>query len=108
MPQYVIIASHRPDLCPIANATVRARVLAGMSELGSARAPSSGVAFKVEPLHLDPSHRTIAVVDAPNIEAVTKLVAHLGLSQWNEVEIWPATSTFELFSNLDDVPPLFS
>ncbi len=108
MSQYVIIASHRPDLCPISNATVRARVTAGMSQLKSERAPSTGVTFTVDPVHLDPSHRTIAFVEAPNIEAVTKLVSTIGLSQWNEVEVWPATPTFELFSNLDDVPPLFS
>ncbi len=108
MPQYVIIATHKPDLCPIANGTVHARVVAGMSTLKSAGVPSPGVTFRVEPLHLDPSHRTIAIVDAPTIEAVTELVALLGLSLWNEVEVSPAKATFELFSNLDEVPPLFS
>jgi hypothetical protein len=108
MSRYVIIASHSPDLCPTANATVRAKVVAGMSELKPILADSGGVTFVLEPIHLDPSHRTIAVVDAPKIEAVTKFVADIGLTQWNEVEIWPARSTSELFANLDEVPPLFS
>jgi hypothetical protein len=39
------------------------------------------VTFQTGPLHLDPGHRMIAVVGAPSIEAVTKLVFDIGFSQ---------------------------
>jgi hypothetical protein len=52
---------------------------------------AAGITFELAPLHLGPGHRTIAVVDAPNVEAVTKLVFDSGLSQWNTVEVCPVT-----------------
>ena len=45
-----------------------------------------GLSFVLEPQHLDPTHRVIAVVDAPSIEAVSQFVFDTGLFQWNTVE----------------------
>ena len=47
----------------------------------SALAESAGVTFLTGPLHLEPGHRSIAVVEAPNVEAVAELVYDTGLSQ---------------------------
>jgi hypothetical protein len=107
MPKYVIIADHSPDLCPSSNAKVRARALEGLGELLPKLAQEAAIVFDVEPMHLDPGHRTIGVVDAPNIEAVTKLVFDTGLSQWNTVEVCPATPTAELMMRVNDFPIVF-
>jgi len=108
MPQYVIIADHAPDICPSANAKVRARALEGLGEQLPKLAEAAGVRFEVMPLHLDPGHRTVSVVDAPNIEAVTKLVYDTGLSQWNTVEVCPVTPVAELMGRVEDFPIVFS
>jgi hypothetical protein len=107
MPQYVLLAEHTPDVCPSSNARVRARALEGMGQLLPKLAPPAGVTFQVGPLHLDPGHRTVSVVDAPNIEAITKLVYDIGLSQWNTVEVCPVTPISELMARIDDFPIVF-
>ena len=107
MPKYVILTDHSADICPSSNAKSRARALEGMGQLLPKLAKESGVTFEVGPLHLDPGHRGVSVVDAPNIEAVTKLVFDSGLSQWNTVEVVPTTPIAELMSDLDRFPIVF-
>lgn len=107
MPKYVIIADHSPDVCPSSNAKSRARAQEGMGQLLPKLAQESGVLFEVGPLHLDPGHRSISVVEAPTIEAVTKLVFDSGLSQWNNVEVCPTTPVAELMADLERFPIVF-
>ena len=89
MPQYVILAEHPPDVCPSSNARSRARAVEGMGQDLPRLSTEAGVAFVTGPLHLDPGHRTIAIVDAPSVEVVAQLVYATGLSQWNTVEVCP-------------------
>jgi hypothetical protein len=107
VPKYVILADHSPDICPSANAKSRARALEGMGELLPKLAPQAGVQFEVGPLHLDPGHRTIAVVEAPSVEAVAQLVYDIGFSQWNTVEVCPVRPVQELIERIDDFPIVF-
>jgi hypothetical protein len=107
MPQYVILAEHSPDICPSSNARSRARALEGMGQNLSALAEAAGVTFLTGPLHLDPGHRSIAVVDAPNVEAVTELVYDSGLSQWNSVEVCPTRPVAEMMARVDQFPVVF-
>jgi len=106
VPQYVIIADHTPDICPSSNAKVRAYATERMGQIPKL-AEEAGVRFEVGPLHLDPGHRSIAVLEAPSIEAVTKLVYDSGLSQWNTVEAYPVTPIAELMANVGDFPIVF-
>jgi hypothetical protein len=108
MPQYVIIADHSPDICPSSNAKTRARAMEGLGEQLPKLSQDAGVRFDVGPLHLDPGHRTIAVVEAPNVEAVSQLVYDTGLSQWNTVEVAPVTPVAELMARIDEFPIVFS
>jgi hypothetical protein len=78
MPQYVILADHSPDICPSANARSRARAIEGLGQSLPKLAEEAGVTFLTGPLHLDPGHRTVAVVEAPNVEAVAQLVMARG------------------------------
>jgi hypothetical protein len=70
-------------------------------------ADSVGLEFVVEPLHLDPGHRVIAVAEAPTIEAVTEFVYQTGLSQWNTVEVVPVTPIGEMMGRLFEFPTIF-
>jgi len=107
LPQYVILAEHTPDICPTTNGRVRARAREGLVELLPKLSKDAGVTFKAGPLHLDPGHRMIAFVDAPSIETVTKLVFDTGLSQWNSVEVCPATPSSERMLRVDEFPTLY-
>src|SRR5262249_12354523 len=107
MPKYVILADHSPDICPSANARSRARALQGMGELLPKLAQEAKVTFEVGPLHLDPGHRTIAVVEAPSVEAVAQLVYDTGLSQWNTVEVCPTRTVQALIEAIDDFPIVY-
>ena len=107
MPKYVILADHSPDICPSSNAKSRARALEGMGQQLPKLAEAAGITFEVMPLHLDPGHRTVAVVDGPNVEAVAKLVFDSGLSQWNTVEVVPTTPVAELMERVNDFPIVF-
>jgi hypothetical protein len=106
MPQYVILADHSPDICPSSNARTRARALEGLGQLPTL-AEAAGITFLTGPLHLDPGHRTVAVVEAPNVEVVTELVYDSGLFQWNTVEVCPTRPATELMARVDEFPVVF-
>ena len=91
MPQYAILADHSPDICPSSNSKSRVRAVQGLGQDLPRLAAEAGITFVTGPLHLDPGHRTVSVVDAPSIEAVTQLVHATGLSQWNTVEVCPVS-----------------
>jgi hypothetical protein len=107
MPHYVILTDHTPDICPSSNSRSRARAIEGMGQQLYTLAAAAGITFTTEPLHLDPGHRMVAVVDAPSIEAVTELVYAAGLSQWNTVEVCPTTPSADFMANLDAFPIVF-
>lgn len=107
MPQYVILADHSPDICPSSNARSRACAIEGMGQRLPKLSAEAGITFVTGPLHLDPGHRTVAVVDAPSVEAVAQLVYATGLSQWNTVEVCPTTPVADMMANLDEFPIIF-
>jgi hypothetical protein len=107
MPQYAILADHPPDICPSSNSRSRARAIQGMGQDLSRLSAEAGITFVVGPLHLDPGHRTVSVVDAPNIEAVNQLVHATGMSQWNTVEVCAVNAVADMMANLDAFPIVF-
>lgn len=108
MPRYALLADHSPDLCPSSNARTRARALEGLNpETADKLAQALGLETVFGPLHLDPSHRTIAVFDAPSVEAVAKWVVETGMFQWNTVEISPVTPIEEMMPIVMAQPIIF-
>jgi hypothetical protein len=107
MPQYVILADHSPDICPSSNSRSRNRAIQGLGQDLPKLSAEAGITFLSGPLHLDPGHRTVAVVDAPSIEAVTELIYATGMSQWNTVEVCPTTPVADMMANLDSFPIVF-
>jgi hypothetical protein len=108
MPQYVILADHTPDICPGSNARTRARAMEGTSPENIEKVCADlGMSFVVPPLHLDPTHRVMAIVEAPSIETVTEFVMATGLFQWNTVESYPVTPIAEMMAKVTEFAPVF-
>jgi hypothetical protein len=108
MPRYALIADHSPDLCPAANARTRARALEGLNpEHADKVTQSLGMETVFGPYHLDPSHRTLVLFDAPAIEAVNKWVIEKGLFQWNTIAVSPVTPTEEMMPMILGMPIIF-
>ena len=108
MPKYAVLADHSPDICPGSNARTRARANEGFSEENLPKAMAEfGLSFVLEPMHLDPGHRTVAVVEAANVESVVAFVNSTGLSQWNTVEVCPTTPIMEMMMTVEEYPILF-
>jgi hypothetical protein len=108
MPKYVVLADHTPDICPSSNARTRARAVEGLGPESLPKLMADlELTFAVEPMHLDPSHRTIAIVEGPNVETVVRFVNESGLSQWNTVEVCPTTPISEMMATMNESPIIF-
>jgi hypothetical protein len=108
MPQYALIADHTPDLCPGSNARTRARAFEGTGPDNMAKVCGElGISFVLAPLHLDPSHKVLAILDAPSIETVTEFVMATGLFQWNTVETYPVTPIADMMAKVSELPIVF-
>ena len=86
---------------------LEARAIQGLGQDLPRLSADAGITFVIGPLHLDPGHRTLSVVDASSIEAVTELVHATGLSQWNTVEVVPVVPVAAMMDNLDAFPIVF-
>jgi hypothetical protein len=108
MPQYALLADHTPDLCPGSNARTRARALEGTGPENMQKVCEElGISFVVAPLHLDPSHRVLAILEAPAIETVTEFVMATGLFQWNTIETYPVTPIADMMMKVTELPVVF-
>ena len=103
--QYVIIADHPPDLCPMGNGKTRlllretARSLPRLAE-------GLGVTILAWRL-LSTEHTTVGIVEAASIEVVSELIIQSRLIQWNSVHIHPTLSTDEVLAKADRLTTLF-
>ncbi len=105
MPKYVVISNHPPISCPSANKILKERG----NNLGK-DLPPMFEKHRVKPevtLHLDPGHKVLWVVEAPNAEAVRNMIYDSGLSQWNDFEFYMASSLEEITSWTDKLPPIW-
>jgi hypothetical protein len=108
MPQYAMIADHTPDICPASNARTRARALEGTSPENIEKVSKElALSFVLPPMHLDPGHKVIAIIEAPTIETVTQFVMETGLFQWNTVETYPVTPIAEMQARVAELPIVF-
>ncbi|MFI5450511.1 MAG: hypothetical protein ACHQ03_12185, partial [Candidatus Bathyarchaeia archaeon] len=105
MPKYVVISNHPPNSCPSAN-----KVLAEKNKnLSTSLAPLLQK-YKVNPhtmLHLDPGHKVLWVLDAPNAEAVRDLIYESGLSQWNDFEFYMTSTLEEITATVEKLTPVW-
>jgi hypothetical protein len=53
------------------------------------------------------SHKIVAVVEAPSVEAVQDFGMEAGLVQWNEIDVFPSWNmeeAFKLAASLEPIP----
>ena len=101
MPQYAIIADHTPLTCPGSskNAAKHAEDALGnkmpklMAELGIS---------VIQNLHLDPSHKTFMLVEAPSAEAVRDMIFDSGYLQFNNIDFHLVTPIEEIVRRSQD------
>ncbi len=66
--------------------------------------------YKVKPEvihHLDPGHKMLWVLEAPNAEAVRDMIYASGLSQWNDFEFYMASTLGQILSWTEKLQPVW-
>jgi hypothetical protein len=96
MPRYAILGDHTPLSCPGSSKSAEAFAAEALGEKLPQLAEKLGVKLEGPPLHLDPSHRTLILAEAPNAEAMRDFVMESGLSQFNNLDFYLVTPVPEL------------
>ena len=105
MPKYVVISNHPPNSCPSANAKIR--------EIGNklgAEIPPLMKKHNIKPevmVHLDPGHKLLWVLEAPNSEAVRDMIYDGGFHQYNDFEFYMASSLEWIMGTIQKQPPIW-
>jgi len=102
----IAIGKHDPGECPGANAKMR-EVWKKVIEGAPAVHAKHGAKLVVGPLHLDPSHTILAVMEAPNQDAVQDFLIESRLGQIQSMELYRGTDLMGLFAQSDSMPPLY-
>ena len=103
--QYLIAGHHPPDLCPAANAKIRA-VAAEGAEAMPALAESLGV--KVLATYLPVlNHQVFVAVEADDANAVRELAFRARLGQWNTIEILQVPTLDEALARGRELPAIY-
>jgi len=105
MPKYVVISNHPPESCPSANKLLNKRSKTLQKDLGTLLEK-----YKIKPeviCHLDPGHKILFVLEAPNSEAVRDLTYAAGLSQWNDFEFYMASSLDDILKWTEKLEPVW-
>jgi hypothetical protein len=103
--QYVVLATHTPDLCPTSNAKIRELMKQGSKEIPSL---AGKLGVKIVTLNVfGPDHQVIAVVEADDIERVRDFVMESRLIQWNTVNVHATYTMEEALAKADKLPTLF-
>jgi len=103
--QFVVIAEHAPELCPMSNAKVR-----DMAKQMAMEMPNLAEKLGVNIITTNvfgPDHVIHTVAEADNIEAVRELVVQSRLAQWNKTQIHATWSMDEAMSKADQLPAVF-
>ena len=105
MPQYAVIGSHPPDICPLSNKAVRA-----FAKKTYAQLPKLLKRYDTKLLldiHLDPGHRAFMLLEAPNAEAVRDLLIVSGFAHFLDFQFYLVTPIKEILAHADEMPTLF-
>lgn len=107
MPQYVAIGKHDPGECPGANGKMREVWKKVLTEAPALR-EKHGLKLIAGPMHLDPSHQILAIIEGPNQDAVQDYLIAARLGQIQAMELYRGTDLMALFAQGDaSMPPLY-
>lgn len=105
MPKYVVISNHSPMSCPSANKTIRELNKNMEKDIQTAMQK-----LRIKPetlLHLDPGHKLLWVIEAPNAETVRDLIYQSGLERWNDFEFYMASSVGDTMNWIQGLPTIW-
>jgi len=103
--QYVMIATHTPELCPTSNGKIREIMRQGAKAL-----PGIAKRLGIDIVTLNvfgPDHIVLAVVEAKDIEAVRDFTFESGLIQWNTIKIHPTYKLEDALARADKMQAIF-
>ena len=103
--QYVIFAQHTADACPTSNAKVRKQAQDMAAQIGTLQTKHN-VKLVSGPHILGLTHKIVAIVEAPSVEAVRDFGMETGLVQWNDVEVYPAWTMQEALNRAAALEPI--
>lgn len=95
MPQYAIIADHTPLTCPGSSKSAEKHAMDALGNRMPKLMADLGVTI-IQNLHLDPSHKTFILLEAPNAEAVRDVIFDSGFLQFNNIDFHLVTPIEEL------------
>jgi len=105
VPQYALIGTHPPDVCPMSNKASRE-----MAKKAYAQLPSLCEKLDVKvllDLHLDPNHMAFMLFEAPTAEAVRDLVTMAGFLYFLDFSFHLVTPITEILKLADEMPTIF-
>jgi hypothetical protein len=103
--QFVVIAEHAPEMCPMSNGKVRDMARQMATEMPNL-AKKLGVNIVTTNV-FGPDHVIYTVVEADNIDAVRELAMQSRLAQWNKTQIHATWSMEEAMAKADQLPAVF-
>ncbi len=107
MPQYVAIGRHDPGECPGANGKMREVWQKILTEAPALR-DQHGIKLIAGPLHLDPAHMILALLEAPSQDVVQDYLMASRLGQIQAMELYRGTDLMGLFGQAaSNFPPLY-
>ena len=105
MPQYALIGTHPPDVCPMSNKAAREMAKKAYSQL-PALCKKLNVKVLLD-LHLDPNHKSFMLLEAPTAEAVRDLVTMAGFVYFLDFDFHLVTPIQEILKHVDEMPTIY-
>lgn len=103
--QFVVIADHTPDMCPMSNSKIREMMKQGAKDIPNVAAK---LGVKIITINVfGPEHRVLAVVEANDVEAVRNFILESRLIQWNTTHVHPTWAMDEALAKADTLPAMF-
>ena len=105
MPQYAVIGSHPPNVCPMTSKAARAAAKHAYEQLpGQLKAKNAKLLLDI---HLDPNHLAFMLFEAPSAETVRDLLAESGLITFLDTSLHLVTPIAELLKRADAIPTIY-
>ena len=106
MAQYIVIGSHTPGQCPGANGVMRS-VMKQLLDAAPVIAERHGVKVAMGPVHLDPAHKIMVMLEAPSQDVVNDVLIENRLGQIQSIEIFRAVPLQDLMTRTQNQEPLY-
>lgn len=105
MPQYAVIGTHPPNVCPMTSKAARAAAKHAYEQLPAhLKAKNAKILLDI---HLDPNHKAFMLFEAPSAEAVRDILAETGLIAFLETSLHLVTPIADLLKMAESIPTIY-